>query len=419
MLAELVFVTRFLGLVAGEQNVEFEASADVRAIEVRVDGRAELLLVKPPWKGTIDLGTDLRPRELTAVAFGAAGEEVATQTQIINIARDRAELVIVLERGNRTGPESVRLDWAHFRNEEPKRAVIRLDGRIISKTTSARLPALDAQSLHVISGEIEFEDQVIARKELVFGGIYSEQMPANLTAVGVRRRAASRSRGPCVFRLGEDELTPAAVEEGPAVVSFVLNGEATDALRRGHSTMRDPLFAMPETEFRLVTPVAMAVQQQRGSDRAIFPSTVLEGRVGTRHMVLFRSWPRGDLRLADSLAVAGVRAVGSNRRAVVYVIGRGAQPDRSIHSPAAVRRYLDTIGVPLRVWSTNGPRPDLERVWGKVWDVSSPASLLEATSELKRELEMQRVAWLPASPLDALRATTSENCGYVPLARME
>jgi hypothetical protein len=418
MLAELVFVTRFLGLVAGEQNVVFEAGPSVRAIEVRVDGRRELVLKEPPWKGTIDLGAALEPREVTAVAFDAAGVEVGRETQVLNIARARAELEILLDRDAAGVPSAVRLEWRHFRSEEPKRSAIRLDGRAISKTTSARLGELDPSRMHVLSAEIEFQDTVIARKELVFGGVYSEQMPANLTAVGVRQRPAFKTSRPCVFRFGGEEFAPAAVEEGPAIVAWVLNGDAGDELRRGGSSTRDPLFAIPFSEFRLVTPVATSVQQ-REFDSSIFPSTVVEGRRGTRYMVLFRSWGSGVRRFADALAAAGVRSLGSNRRAVVYVVGHAAEPDHSIHSPAAVRRYLDSIGVPLRVWSTAGSRPDLERVWGRVRDVSTTASLLEATSELKRELEMQRVAWLPAAPLDALRARTNDDCSYVPLARAE
>jgi hypothetical protein len=417
MLAELVFVTRFLGLVAGEQNVILEADASVRSIELRVDGRAELILEQPPWKGTLDLGPELRPREVTAIAFDGQGNEVGRETQFLNVARERAELEIVLERDGNGQPREARLEWAHFRSEAPKRTVIRLDGRTISRTKKATLSGIDPHALHVLSAEAVFSDEVVARKELVFGGVYSEQLPANLTAVGVRQRVALRTSRPCLFRLGETEVAPTAVETGPAIVSFVLNGEASDALRRDHSVLREPLYKVNDAEFRLVAPLATQIEQ-RDLRSWIFPTTTIDGTQGLRYVVLLRGAGRGEHRFADAVAVAGVRSLGSNRRAVVYVAGEGRLADRSVHSPVEVRRYLESIGVPLRVWSTGtGPRRDLENHWGKVWDVSHPARLLEATNDLKRELEMQRVAWVPADPYDALRATTNDDCSYVPLAR--
>jgi hypothetical protein len=419
MLAELVIVTRFLGLVAGEQNVALEAGPDVHSIELSVDGRRDVTLTKSPWKGKVDLGVDLEPHELTAIAFDAAGVEVGRDTQLLNIARPRAELQIVLERDGGGAPHEIRLESTHFKNARPKRSVIRLDGRTIGRSTSVSLPATDPRDMHVVSAEVTFEDDVVVRKELVFGGVYSEQMPADLTAIGVRQREASKAPGPCLFTFGEHDLAPAAVERGPAIVSFILNGDANDRLRRNHSYLRDPLYAIPDAEFRLVTPIATAIQQ-RDYESAIFPSMPIDGSRGTRSVMLYRTWSgEADRRFADALAVAGVRSLGSNRRAVVYVIGELRAPDHSAHSPETVRRYLESVGVPLRVWSTSGPHPELEAAWGRIRDVSSAPGLLEATSELKHELEMQRVAWLPAGPLEALRARPNDDCGYVALARFE
>lgn len=87
-----------------------------------------------------------------------------------------------------------------------------------------------------------------------------------------------------------------------------------------------------------------------------------------------------------------------------------------MHSPAVIRRYLERIGVPLRVWSLTGPRPDLAATWGEARDVSTSAALLAATEDLRKELESQRVAWLPVAPLDAFRVVTSADCAYAPLA---
>jgi hypothetical protein len=87
-----------------------------------------------------------------------------------------------------------------------------------------------------------------------------------------------------------------------------------------------------------------------------------------------------------------------------------------MHSPAVVRRYLQRIGVPLRVWSLTGPRPDLAESWGEVRDVSTQAGLLTATVEVRNDLESQRVAWLPVQALDAFHIIATEDCAYAPLA---
>jgi hypothetical protein len=73
--------------------------------------------------------------------------------------------------------------------------------------------------------------------------------------------------------------------------------------------------------------------------------------------------------------------------------------------------------VPFRIWSLNGPRPEICELWGEeVRDVSTAAALLAATEDLRKELESQRVAWLPVGPLDAFRVVTSADCAYAPLA---
>ena len=107
---------------------------------------------------------------------------------------------------------------------------------------------------------------------------------------------------------------------------------------------------------------------------------------------------------------------GGQRRVIVVVLGDAPARDRSLHSPAVIRRYLERVGVPLRVWSLTGPRPDLVDTWGEVRDVSTAAGLLAATDDLRRELDSQRVAWMPVAPLDAFRVIANADCAYEPLA---
>jgi hypothetical protein len=108
-------------------------------------------------------------------------------------------------------------------------------------------------------------------------------------------------------------------------------------------------------------------------------------------------------------------AGGDRRRAIVYVLGVEPEEDASGIEPAAVRRYLQRLGIPLHVWSLTGPRAELERMWGPVKDVSSAGKLVQATSDLREDLATQRIAWFGASPLDAYRATATPDCSYAPL----
>ena len=92
------------------------------------------------------------------------------------------------------------------------------------------------------------------------------------------------------------------------------------------------------------------------------------------------------------------------------------RPTRA-NDAAAVRRYLASIGVPLYVWSATGPRPDLEAAWGKIEDVSTTGKLTDATARLRTDLATQRIAWIGADPLRALRATPTGRCAIETVAQ--
>jgi hypothetical protein len=126
-----------------------------------------------------------------------------------------------------------------------------------------------------------------------------------------------------------------------------------------------------------------------------------------------KSRPR---RFADAVAVAGLDAFDSgHRRAVVLLLSRSA--DASRYPPAVVRRYLQEIGVPLFVWSTDGPGADLAGAWGPVDDISTPSKFSNAVARLNRTLLAQRIAWIATDPLGSLRIEGNDRCGLKPVAR--
>lgn len=404
MLAELVFLSRFLGLAFGPQQVILKADADVKRVELRRDGERIGALTKSPWKTKIDLGRDLGPYELTAIGYGAEGTEVARDSQLVNLARPAAEAIIVLDRKGTA--LSARLGWLHIAGAEPTTTVVTFDGKVVSrKPTSAPIPLGDVtdDQVHVVSANLTFPGGMHVRKEIVFGGPHSEQMPAELTAVAVRKRGDTPTR--CI-RAGGREMEPVAVESPLPQVAVIVNGGIPSWVtqpRRGQGV---------PAQFSVVFPVLTA------ADGVVtFPTQYIARHLGLREALRERRVV-GKKEFAHAVGAAAMRALRhEQRRAIIYVLGKSDAPDQSAIDAPAVRRYLERVGVPLYVWSFTGPRPELADTWGEVHDVSTPGHLGDATAQLRADLDSQRVAWLPAPPLDAYRATASDDCAYLPLAK--
>ncbi|MFL6245684.1 MAG: hypothetical protein ACJ74H_06645 [Thermoanaerobaculia bacterium] len=416
-LAEIVFASRILGLAAGEQHVELQVDAQVRKVEVRRNGERVAVLTEPPWKTMVDLGPELLPQELTAIAFDAQGYERGRDTQTINVAHPPAELGILLDRD---ADDRVRatISWSHFAHEDPKKIEVKLDGRVVAKGSAKPKYALGVvdKELHVLGVEAIFSEGIRSRREIVFGGGYSEQLPAELTPVAVRQREKATGPATCL-RSGDRAIRSAPIEEGPGTALFILNGGRGAVRRNEPPNFRDAsLFRIQNAEIRIVHPVAVLIKHPNGSTR-IFDSTVISGLNGTQRLMQVARTPYGIARIADAVGSAALRALrGGQRRVIVVVIGRDPAVDQSLNSPQVVRRYLERVGVPLRVWSLTGPRPDLADTWGEVRDVSTSAGLLAATEELRQELASQRLAWVPVAPLDAFKVTATPDCAYEPLA---
>lgn len=415
LLAEIVFASRLLGLAAGEQHVAVQVDAEVRKVEVRRNGQRVAVMQQPPWTTVVDLGPELVPQELTVIAFDGEGRERGRDTQAINVSHPPAELGILLERESER--VTAKVTWSHFAHEKPKSVEVKLDGKTIArgrpKSTFA-LGVVDASKIHVLGVEATFPAGVRSRREIVFGGGYSEQLPAELTPVVLRQRQTTSGPATCL-RAGDKLLPSATVEQGSGAALFVLNGSRGSQKYDTPDHRQGGLFRIRDAEIRIVHPVAKLVEHPGGSTR-LFDSLVINGVNGTQRLMAIARTPYGVARIADAVASAAVRALRGQRRVVVLVIGLNPAVDHSLNSPPVVRRYLERVGVPLRVWSLTGPRPDLADTWGEVRDVSTTGGLLQATEELRQELDSQRVAWLPVTPLEAFQITATPDCAYAPLA---
>jgi hypothetical protein len=440
--AQIVFLTLYLGLIYGRQPVELQVSPDVKSVRILVDGRESAVLKAPPWRASVDLGPAFEPRGLVAIAYDRDGDEIGRTSQTINLPRPSAELTIGLQIGDRGVPVSVALRWEHVFAGKPSRATVSIDGEKLHVDAQfhARLPSLDAAHPHVIEAEMRFDDGLVARRELVIaGGAISDSISTELTPVVFAGKAPATLQG-CLSVKGAP-LQTRAVETPDAEVLVVRDPNASDAVAvfdpgrpigRSWRELQTVRYRMPldgGTTMSYTWPIASHLEDAGHIPSNIFQrSAIISSRDAGMLMFLTLSFaeasgqrfaprPNSPRRFADAVAVAGLQASsGAHRRAVVLVLGRAA--DQSTMDPTAIRRYLETIGVPLFVWSLTGPRADLATSWGEVDDISTMKQFAAAVDRLRASLASQHVVWVASDPLNALRIEADPRCGVTPLAHL-
>jgi hypothetical protein len=409
MLAELVFVTRLLGLVSSTHELDVQADRSVRSVEILLDGRRVDILRGDWWKTTIDLGRELAPHELVAVARDEKGRELARDRQFLNVPRPQAEIGVLFQR------DRADITWQHISGQPPKKMRVKLGDKTLSSkvTGSVKLPPLSPSSINVLTVDLTFDDGTTAHREVVFGGLFAEEVPAELTPTIVRERAeGEKNRGDC-FRHQSRTIEASAIEDPEAMLIVVRHPDppAAQYRKQNYKIFAEGRFGMPRTSMRFMWPVARSA----GVETELFmSSTARPVTAGLRARLLSTIGPKvSSVRLADAVAVAGTEALREPRRRAVLLILNGEE-DRSRYRPAVVRHYLQRLGVPLYVWSLKGPVADSE--WGEVQDASKHERLLEAIEKMQKDLTQQRVAWLPLNPYEALHVETKPDCAWEPLA---
>ena len=410
MLAELVFVTRLLGLMSGTRPIDMQVDPLVHAVEIVLDGQRAGVLRGAPWRTAIDFGPELAPRELVAIARDAEGRELARDTQFVNVPRPQAEIGVMFVR------DRANITWQHIGGAVPKKMMVKLGNRTLASTItrSVQLPPLPPEALNVLSIDLEFPDGSSAHRDVVFGG-FSEEVPAELTATLVTERANGQKERATCFRSGGRPVAASEVETGDAAVLVVRHYNPPGDQYKRRNQYRAPLpekgFALERTSVRFVWPVANGNNQ---SD-LFMTSPPFNAMRGLRFLLLATGGPKAfKLRLADAVAVAGMEALREPRRRAVLLVLNGEE-DQSSYRPEVVRRYLEHIGVPLYVWSFAGPVK--HSPWGNVEDISLNERLKEAVRRLEADLARQRIAWLPLNPYDALHVQVPADCAWEPLAR--
>lgn len=420
----VAFLTLFLGLVTGVQPVQVTVGPEVATVELRLDGESVGILQAAPWTLPVDLGSELAPHRLEAVAFDAEGRRVGRVSQTLNLPRPPVELRLAVDTSRE--PVVARMLWRSVLGLEPAQVRLWLDGEpvAVEDPAAVELPAHDPAGLHFLRAELVLEDGSRSHDELVFGAA-SDRVHQELTAVPVRF-AQDRERAPGdlsgLFEAGGRSLSPVAVESGPADVLVVLDPGARDALRRigavlqrGGSNLdprtagsfRSPLFRLAtlprDTTLRLLWPQP---RRRAAADEAldfdVFPmteeTTFDAGGIYWQVAAVSHGWPVArEIRRADAVAVAASRAAARNRPRAVVALVSEALEDSSELGPGQVERYLARLGVPLHVWSLAPQGSRLEPGDGGfsvAETVSTVRGLTRAGKALQRDLDHQRIVWV-------------------------
>lgn len=410
-------LTLFVGLVTGVQSVDLAVSDRVDRVELRIGGEVVASRTAPPWRLRVDFGRSPSPEELVAVAFDDAGHELGRDSSWINVPTARAEVTILPERDEHGRVTAARIEWASPEFERPRRLRARVDDQRVRVDDERRvdLSAFDPGRPHVLEVEVRFTRDVEARSELVFGGEFGGSHDSGLTAAPVV--SLDDAGLPGVEQLqgwfaGPDgrPLRVAAVELPPATLVIVPHPGVRERLedlrreldqrerehRRGRAPAASDLPGADALFVLLPEPVVMSGDGHVPS--LLFPvnEAPLAGDEGLLAAALApdrSSMIVSDLRLANAVAAAGMRAArGNDRRAVLLLLGP-EQPDASTLTAAAARRFLRDLRVPLVVWDLSGERPP-QPGWGAADEVDDVDGLDDAARALRYLMHQQRIVWL-------------------------
>ena len=416
----IAFQTLFLGLVFGFGPVQVMVSPPVVSAEVFLDGVSLGTARAAPWEVGCNFGASPLPHELVAVGRDAKGNEVARVRQWVNLPRPSAEARVLVEAGADGAPAFAHLAWHTIDNARPKRFDVTLDGHELPVKDPERipLPGVDFKRPHFLAVEVVFPLGVVARAETSLGGDVAANAATELTAVAVVLRPGQTL--PPVdamqgwFRSGGRPLRVVGVEEGHTDAVVVFDQDSAGRFRgitppnpfSGAMTTTIPIQASKGGN-RLYGLWAVPQRPQGGGSAApgLFPMSIpLDTDVDDVRTLIFRfNFPAAAPRqqqLANAVAAAGMQAAALNRRRAVVLIVGEAPADASTISVTAARAYLESLNVPLFVWTPERRIAGLALPgWGVPDDISTDLQLQGGVARLQNALAAQRIVWLEGSYL--------------------
>lgn len=420
----VTFISLFLWLVVDMQPVRVAVDPGVATVEILLDDRSIGIIDGPPWQLQCDFGPTLRPHELVAVARSEDGSELGRANQLVNLPRSDAEVEIVFEAGPSGDPEAVRVVTESGERLQPLAVFVTFDGTALARGSGGRfrLPDHDPRLIHIVSAEAYFPDGVTARQDVTFGGTYGSRVATELTAVPVvadesERLELADLRG--LFSVRGVPANVAAVERPGARLYVVRDQGAWPYLQRMGSQADQRTRAVSRRtmqQFRDLSAGQAHVELAADTDSF---HLVLANPTYSRGLMLFpigqpldvKRWGLPWLvthvtsqevsvkgqRLAEAVAVAGVRAAGDGRPRTVVLVLSENPVDEGIYGAAAVQDYLRALHVPLVVWSVK--RGVADGPWGPVSDISDFGKLTKVSRRLLAGLQSQWVVWVEGSHL--------------------
>ncbi|MFQ5526401.1 MAG: hypothetical protein ACE5GX_09095 [Thermoanaerobaculia bacterium] len=434
------FVTLLLGIAAGPQTVELSASNEVAEIRLFLDRRQVASDSEAPWRVDFDLGEELRPHRLEAVAYDAEGAELARTSQRLNVPRPPAEARVVLERDPAGTVKAALISWESSVARYPFRTRAWFDGTSLPVTNPKRIPIPrhDKSMFHFLQVELEFSKDVMAQAQAVFGGLYLDQARADLTAFPVHARGKARNlrssqmagwlslkdggdlavsaldrgrldlvlvRGPGVgaaMQTLEGTISQGVTSGGTGTPGVSDMSAAAQIANIGVATASERMrriMAFEEGQrLRILAPNARAQTGSGVAMTAFALSPEITPNQGGMYWALRQDVDlpglSPDLRLADAVAVAGLQAANGNRRRGVLLVLADPAGDRSRHQVRGVREFLDSIRVPLFVWRIGEPVSDAWKEWGEGESITNFRQLQGAARRLNETLGRQRIVWL-------------------------
>ena len=407
--ASLTFASLFLGLVVGVRPVRVVTTGPVAAVVYRLDGRAVARSSESPWAGSVDFGAEFSPHELVARAFDAKGREIALERQWINLPRPPAEVEILIEKDKAGRSAAALLTWASRMGPHPDRASLTFDGRELALDAAhrAKLPAFDASTVHVLTAQIEFPNDVRGRTDLVLGGGSSAEAGTELTGVPIR---SADGKMPSVESLaGRLErngvpLRVTSVERGAATLVVVRELVAPGLIWRLRALVRgpfggDPTKLEPEDRLQVQWPVVREVSDVESVNVLFEASRMYPGsKMSIAALLTEVAYPEANSqprRFADAVAAAGLQAapvlLSAGGSAGARARRQGLEPSRRCVHKALPR----TAACPaLRLVARPHGGLVSAAAWGTYTDVTKAAALRAASARIHEDLRSQSIAWV-------------------------
>lgn len=371
MIRALLLATGLLtGPLQVAVDVEVTVGSPPHAIEIYLDGERVAELTDEPWSTWINLGEELTPRRLEAVSRDASGAVLDRRTRWLNLP-----------------------DFPTGEDATP--VVVLLDDPELEPEGLADVFRVGGQPATVLSVENPDAELWVVRDPRLMSEL--ETAASLVIAETIQYPSAAVLIDGEMLRAGPD----AALERLHDSSEFV-KAAAAHRFATAWRAWRNYLPVDENTTVRMVSPWGAPVSQVETPRDIFTTSQPMDARKVGVLQNLFEMRPLGRwYRMADAIGIAGMEAAaGHGRRAVLVLTSDRGESDLSLFDLETVRKFLDQVGVPLRVWSFEHETAGSDSYWGpgtsriQVPLTQSARPLATAHRSLLRMLRRQRVVWI-------------------------